>query len=115
MRLALAIATASSLLLVPSPSWTADANPRLAQGEKVFNASCKSCHATGKDKNDAPQLSDAPEWKQRMGGGRAALYKSSLEGFTGYYVMPAKGGNPALSDDQVKAAVDYILDRAGVP
>src|SRR5882672_8328591 len=90
------------------------ADPRLALGEKIFNANCKSCHETGKPKNDAPQLSDASEWRQRLDGGKETLYKNSIEGFTGYYIMPARGGNAALSDAEVKAAVDYILDKAGV-
>ena len=87
---------------------------RLALGEKVFVSSCKSCHDTGKAQNDAPQLSEQAEWKDRAGKGRADLYKSAIEGFTGYYAMPARGGNAALSDDEVKAAVDYVLLRAGV-
>ena len=88
------------------------ADPKIALGEKIFTANCKSCHETGKAKNDAPQLSEADEWRQRSAGGKQALYKNSIEGVTGYYVMPPKGGNAALSDDEVKAAVDYILDQA---
>jgi cytochrome c5 len=87
---------------------------RLALGEKVFVSSCKSCHETGKAQNDAPQLSEQAEWKDRIGKGRADLYQSSIDGFTGYYAMPPRGGNAALSDDEVKAAVDYLLLRAGV-
>jgi cytochrome c5 len=83
-------------------------------GEKVFVSSCKSCHDTGKAQNDAPQLSEQAEWKDRIGKGRADLYKSSIDGFTGYYAMPPRGNNAALSDDEVKAAVDYMLQRAGV-
>jgi len=87
---------------------------RLALGEKIFVSSCKSCHDTGKSQNDAPQLSEQAEWKERAGKGRADLYKSAVEGFTAYYLMPARGGNAALGDDEVKAAVDYLLSRAGV-
>ena len=87
---------------------------RLALGEKVFVSSCKSCHDTGKAQSDAPQLSEQAEWKDRIGKGRADLYKSAIEGFTGYYAMPPRGGNAALSDGEVKAAVDYLLQRAGV-
>ena len=87
---------------------------RLALGEKVFASSCKPCHDTGRPQNDAPQLSEKGEWKDRYGKGLADLYKSSIEGFTGYYAMPPRGGNTALSDDELKAAVDYMLQRAGV-
>jgi cytochrome c5 len=87
---------------------------RLALGEKIFISSCKSCHETGKPQNDAPQLSEQAEWKDRAGKGRADLYKGAIDGFTGYFQMPARGGNAALSDEELKAAVDYMLRRAGV-
>jgi cytochrome c5 len=100
-------------LLAVNAAFAAD--PKIALGEKIFAANCKSCHETGKPKNDAPQLSEADEWRQRLAGSKEALYKNSIEGVTGYYVMPPKGGNAALSNDEVKAAVDYILTKAGVP
>lgn len=103
---------AAGLIIVCMPVM-AEEGARLALGEKVFLASCKSCHDTGKPQNDAPQLSERAEWKDRAGKGRAELYKSAIEGFTGYYAMPARGGNAALSDEEVKAAVDYMLLRAG--
>ena len=92
----------------------AQGNAGLALGEKVFVSSCKACHDTGMAQNDAPQLSEQSEWKDRAGKGRSDLYNSAIEGFTGYYAMPPRGGNAALSDDEVKAAVDYMLRRAGV-
>ena len=40
------------------------------------------------------------------------LYASAINGYTGELgMMPAKGGNPALSDEEVKAAVDYIINQ----
>lgn len=92
----------------------AQESARLPLGEKVFVSSCKPCHDTGQPQNDAPQLSEQAEWKDRAGKGPAELYKSAIEGFTGYYAMPARGGNAALTDDEVKAAVDYMLQRTGV-
>ena len=104
---------AAAICLVGTPV-LAQESTRLALGEKVFVSTCKSCHDTGKAQNDAPQLSEQAEWKDRAGKGRADLYKSAIEGFTGYYAMPPRGGNAALSDEEVKAAVDYMLLRAGV-
>ena len=89
-------------------------NARTALGGKVFITNCRVCHDTGKAQNDAPQLSEKSEWQDRLGKGLPELYKSSIEGFTGYYAMPRRGGNPELTDDEVKAAVDYMLLRAGV-
>lgn len=104
---------AAFICLAAAPAIAQD-SARLALGAKTFESSCKACHDTGRPQNDAPQLSDKSEWKERYGKGLADLYKSSLEGFTGYFAMPARGANPALSDDEVKAAVDYMLQRAGV-
>ena len=87
---------------------------RPALGQKVFDSACKSCHDIANDSNGAPQLHDNAAWKDRQGGDREALYKSAIEGFTGYYQMPPKGGNTSLTDDEVKAAVDYILQQAGI-
>jgi cytochrome c5 len=45
----------------------------------------------------------------RPGHGRAV--QASIEGYTGEKgMMPAKGGNPSLSDENTKAAVDYMVD-----
>ena len=84
-------------------------------GAKVFEATCKACHAVGSDSNGAPQLRDAAAWKERLASGKEALYKNSLEGYQGYFTMPARGGNASLSDEEVKAAVDYLIDQAGSP
>ena len=40
------------------------------------------------------------------------LYQHAIEGYTGAAgVMPAKGGNPALTDDQVRSTVDWMLSQ----
>jgi cytochrome c5 len=93
---------------------SAQDSARLALGETVFVSSCKSCHETGKPQNDAPQLGDRAAWKERYGNGLGDLYKSAIVGYSGYFTMPPRGGNAALSDDEVKAAVEYMLQRAGV-
>ena len=104
-----------ALTLLAAASTDARAqNARMALGEKVFITDCRICHDTGKAQNDAPQLSEKSEWKDRLGKGLPELYKSSIEGFTGYYAMPPRGDNPKLTDDEVRGAVDYMLLRAGV-
>ncbi|MBI3373191.1 MAG: cytochrome c5 family protein [Betaproteobacteria bacterium] len=101
-------------LFVAGSADTLAQDARLALGAKVFDTDCKTCHDTGKAKNDAPQLSETSEWKDRLGKGRAELYKNSIEGFSGYFAMPPRGGNPNLTDEEVKAAVDFLLYRAGL-
>ena len=82
------------------------------RGRTVWLNTCELCHnepATG-----APQLGDSAAWAPRAAQGRATLYRHALEGFMGPLgdEMPARGANPDLSDDDVKAAVDYMLEAA---
>ncbi|MGO2414986.1 MULTISPECIES: c-type cytochrome [Cobetia] len=74
-------------------------------GEKVYGGICMACHTTGAA--GAPRLGEASDWEARLSKGTDTLYGHAINGFN---AMPAKGGNPALSDDEVKAAVDYLLD-----
>ena len=74
-------------------------------GEKVYGGICMACHTAGAA--GAPRLGEAADWEARLSKGTETLYTHAIEGFN---AMPAKGGNPALSDDEVKAAVDYLLD-----
>ncbi|MGD8408264.1 MAG: c-type cytochrome [Thiohalophilus sp.] len=76
-------------------------------GQKVYQQACFACHATGAA--GAPKLDDKAAWKDRIAKGKETLYKHAIEGFN---AMPAKGGRADLSDDAVKAAVDYIVSQA---
>lgn len=80
-------------------------------GAQVFNQSCAACHSSGIA--GAPKLGDQVQWKTRLTKGTEVLYVNALNGINGSTgVMPAKGGNALLSDAEVKAAVDYIVDKA---
>lgn len=79
-------------------------------GEEVFKALCHTCHVPGL--MGAPQVSNTAEWQQRLAKrGIKTLYNHAIHGFN---AMPPRGGNPNLSNKEVKAAVDYMLSRAGV-
>lgn len=79
-------------------------------GEQAY-ASCAACHAAGIA--GAPQLGSPEAWSARIGKGIDALYSNAINGYNGEAgYMPAKGGNISLSDESVKAAVDYMVAEA---
>ena len=77
-------------------------------GAVIFQNLCTGCHTTGA--GNAPTM-DKAHWAARIPQGVDTLHKHAIEGFTGPDggVMPAKGGNPALTDEQVIATVDWML------
>ncbi|WNJ29223.1 c-type cytochrome [Xanthomonas translucens pv. undulosa] len=79
-------------------------------GKVIFNNLCTACHTTGVGK--APTL-DHSHWDARIAQGKDTLYKHAIEGYTGPDGgrMPPKGGNPALSEAQVHATVDWMLSN----
>ena len=81
-------------------------------GQDVYNGLCFSCHGTGLP--GIPQLGDQAVWTGRIAKGKELLYEHAINGFTGEsgIMMPAKGGNPALSNEEVKAAVDYMIAKS---
>lgn len=80
-------------------------------GEDVYKQTCAACHAAGVA--GAPKLGDKADWQPRIAQGKDLLYEHSIKGFTGKKgVMPPKGGNLSLNDEQVKAAVDYMVAQA---
>ncbi len=85
----------------------AAAAPPAADGKKVYDAGCVACHGAGVA--GAPKFGDKAAWAPRIKTGIDALYTAALKGKG---VMPAKGGNPSLSDADVKAAVDFMVAAA---
>lgn len=81
-------------------------------GKEVYDGLCVSCHGTGIP--GVPQVGDAEAWAPRIAKGTDVLYASAINGMVGSGgMMPARGGNPELSDNDVKAAVDYMVSNSG--
>ena len=72
----------------------------------TYQSACFACHGTGAA--GAPKLGDKAAWGPRISKGKDTLYDHALHGFN---AMPAKGGNAGLSDDTVKAVVDYLVSQ----
>jgi cytochrome c5 len=107
----------------PAPSPSPEAAPPVAapaapaaggntaKGEDIYKQTCFACHAAGVA--GAPKLGDKAAWGPRIAQGNDTLYTHSIKGFQGKVgMMPPKGGNMALSDADVKAAVDYMVAQS---
>ena len=79
-------------------------------GKKLYDTVCMACHAAGIA--GSPKFGDKTAWADRIKQGSAVLYEHAIKGYQGKAgVMPAKGGSTA-SDEEVKAAVDYMAAAA---
>ncbi len=77
-------------------------------GEQVYSTKCFTCHATGAA--GAPKIGDAAAWAPRLAERKLeGLYTSAISGFK---AMPAKGLCMDCSDDEIKHAVDHILEKS---
>jgi cytochrome c5 len=82
--------------------------PKIASGPEagkgIYEQYCAGCHNNGG--GGAPKLGNAADWQPRVDLGMPQLYQNAINGIGG---MPPKGTCTTCNDDQVKAAVDYIL------
>lgn len=75
-------------------------------GEDVYNSACMACHATGA--GGAPIVGDTAAWADRIAKGMDVLYTSGVDGVPGTGMI-AKGGCMSCSDEEIHAAVDYMV------
>ena len=107
MGAAAAKAPQVAILVAPQAAAAAPAKADANKGKTVYEANCVACHAAGIA--GAPKAGDKTAWAPRLKTGMDALYATSLKGKG---AMPPKGGNAALADADVKAAVDYLAGTA---
>ena len=105
----------AAVVAEPAPAEAAPSEPAPAvadgRGKEVYDAACFICHASGVA--GAPKFGDAAGWASRVEKGMETLYEHSIKGFMGENgLMPPKGGRPDFSDDDVKAAVDYMVNNS---
>ncbi len=101
-------AIASYLLTVESKQpKVASGKVSAGEGKKVYAKYCAACHTTGSA--GAPVLGDASAWDPLIKLGVDKIYANAINGINS---MPPKGGCPTCSDNQIKAAVDYLIQQA---
>lgn len=86
-----------------APAAPASAGPK--SGKDVYGTVCTTCHATGL--LAAPKFGSAADWGPRTAKGLETLYTHAIAGFN---AMPPKGTCANCSDDEIKAAVKYMID-----
>ncbi|MDB5963337.1 MAG: cytochrome c5 family protein [Massilia sp.] len=106
-----AAATAPVAAATPTPAAASPTALAVADaGKKTYDGACVACHGAGIA--GAPKFGDKAAWGPRIAQGSATLYEHAIKGFQGKAgVMPPKGGS-AASDNDVKAAVDYMASAA---
>ncbi|HEC18639.1 MAG TPA: cytochrome c5 family protein [Gammaproteobacteria bacterium] len=100
-----------TLILITGSLLALPLSSALADGKATYEKTCKMCHATGMA--GAPKVGDKADWAARSKQGLDTLVQHAIKGFKGSKgMMPPKGGNPGLSDADVKAAIQYMLDQS---
>lgn len=95
-----------------NPAYRLFEQPGLMQGRVIWLQNCEGCHGYGIAGAPIPMEADA--WAPRLKQARETLHQHAIDGFYGVddTVMPARGGNPNLTDDEVRLAVDYMATLA---
>lgn len=100
---------ASTETAAAEPAPMAKTEAKTSDGKAIYNGTCVGCHGTGAA--GAPKLGDKASWAPRIAKGKDALYQSALHGVPGTAMM-AKGTCASCSEDDLKAAVDYMVSQS---
>jgi cytochrome c5 len=90
-----------------APAQQVAAAPQKADGKAVYDKVCFACHQTSVA--NSPKLGDKAAWAPRIQTGIDSLMQSVIKGKG---AMPPKAGNPALTDAEIRAAVEFMVSQA---
>jgi cytochrome c5 len=96
---------AALLPIAPCDAWAATGD---RSGKEVVDTTCASCHGTGA--NGAPKIGDKKAWSERSQKGLSSLTANALQGIR---QMPPHGGNPGLTDLEIRRAITYMVNASG--
>ncbi|CAM4204920.1 c-type cytochrome [Vreelandella rituensis] len=88
-----------------APAQAASGGGDEIDGAGIYNNVCMACHETGAA--GAPIRGVEEAWMDRKAQGFATLLEHSINGIG---AMPPRGGNPNLSDEEMRAAVAYLVE-----
>lgn len=106
------LASAAGAAMAESDAYVAFEGEPLRQGRRIWLGTCEACHGYGVA--GAPIPMKAGDWAERVVKPKEVLYDHAINGFFGPddTMMPERGGNPGLSDEEVMRAVDYMVELA---
>ena len=88
-----------------APVAAAPAGPR--SGQELYDTKCTTCHAVGV--SGAPRFGNADDWAPRVAQGDDSLFNNAWNGLN---AMPPKGLCGDCSEDEIKAAITYMVDNS---
>jgi cytochrome c5 len=103
----------TAAVAIPPPAPAAPAAPAvappkpMADGKGVYAKACVACHQVSIA--GSPPLGDEKAWGPRIAQGMDALVQSVVKGKG---AMPPRGGNPALTDAEIRAAVEFMVAQS---
>jgi cytochrome c5 len=86
---------------------TASQDNQMTRGKEVYTQVCSGCHSSGVA--GAPKFGDKEAWAPRISQGMDKLFQSAIHGKGN---MPARGGQPGLSDQDIRAAINYMVSNS---
>lgn len=101
-------ATAGAAAVTEAVASNAAVSTAPVDGGQIYNTYCAICHKLGM--NAAPKFGSKPLWAKRIAQGRETIYSNAINGLRG---MPPRGGFAQLTDEEIKAGVDYMVRAAG--
>jgi len=102
--------TGAPVVAAAKPATVAAAPVAARSGDAVYNTTCMACHAAGVA--GAPKIGDKDAWAGRIAQGMDTMVQHSITGFQGKTgVMPPRGTCGACSDDELRAAVEYMVSQ----
>ena len=107
--------TLLAIALVSFGASADDALEEAAAGKAVYSQTCIACHGAD-GKGTIPGVSDLTRAQGALAKSDAALIKNITDGFQSpgaALAMPAKGGNPALTEADIKAVLVYLRSAFG--
>ena len=83
---------------------------KLAAGKSLYESNCASCHDSGS--SGAPKHRDKEVWSNRTAAEKDVMIKKAIEGVDGKVgMMPPRGGNASLTDDDIKTVILYMTSK----